>query len=162
MVSDGLGHGQLAGEASLQAVRVFEDAPWSGAENAVTDLHAALRSSRGAAVSVTDVDFENQRVDYCGLGNIAGTILHPQGVQRMVSHNGTAGHSAAKIASFRYRWQQGSVLVLHSDGISTHWSLDRYPGLLRNHPSVIAGVLYRDFGRGRDDATVVVLKQDSR
>ena len=27
------------------------------------------------------------------------------------------------------------------------------------HPAVIAGVLYRDFNRGRDDVTVVVAKE---
>jgi hypothetical protein len=48
--------------------------------------------------------------------------------------------------------------VLHSDGITTHWRLDAYPGLEQRHPSLIAGVLYRDFTRGRDDTTVVVAK----
>jgi hypothetical protein len=47
---------------------------------------------------------------------------------------------------------------MHSDGIATQWDLGRYPGLLARDPSLIAGVLYRDFLRGRDDATVVVLK----
>jgi hypothetical protein len=111
---------------------------------------------------VADIDFADARVEFSGLGNIAGTILHTDGTQRMVSHNGTAGHSAAKIASFVYGWRQGSVLVMQSDGIATHWSLDRYPGLLKHHPSVIAGALYRDFSRGRDDAKVVVVKQDPR
>ena len=45
-----------------------------------------------------------------------------------------------------------------SDGIGTSWSLDNYPGLVAAHPSLIAGVIYRDFARGRDDATVVVAK----
>ena len=34
-------------------------------------------------------------------------------------------------------------MVMHSDGLATHWSLDKYPGLLSRHPSVIAGVLYQ-------------------
>jgi hypothetical protein len=46
--------------------------------------------------------------------------------------------------------------VMHSDGLNTNWSVDTYPGLLRRHPAVIAGVLYRDAARGRDDACVVV------
>jgi hypothetical protein len=50
-------------------------------------------------------------------------------------------------------------LLLHSDGIATQWDLDRYPGLLSRDPSLIAGIVYRDFKRGRDDATVVVVKQ---
>jgi len=46
--------------------------------------------------------------------------------------------------------------VIHSDGLGTHWDLGRYPGLAQREPSLIAGVLYRDFARRRDDVTVVV------
>ena len=35
------------------------------------------------------------------------------------------------------------------------WSA--HAGLARRHPSLIAGVLYRDFTRGRDDVTVVAV-----
>ena len=45
-----------------------------------------------------------------------------------------------------------------SDGIGTRWNLDAYPGLLEHHPMLLAAVLYRDFQRGRDDATVVVVR----
>jgi hypothetical protein len=47
--------------------------------------------------------------------------------------------------------------VLHSDGLQTRWRLDAYTGLARRQPSLIAGVLYRDFTRGRDDVTVLVV-----
>jgi len=52
------------------------------------------------------------------------------------------------------------MLVLHSDGLVSHWSLDAYPGLAARDPSLIAGILYRDFTRGRDDVTVVVAKAE--
>ena len=50
---------------------------------------------------------------------------------------------------------------MHSDGLTGRWSLGDYPGLLRRHPAVIAGVLYRDSLRGRDDATIVVVSDAS-
>ena len=53
------------------------------------------------------------------------------------------------------------LVLLYSDGISTHWSLDGYEGLLSRDPSLIAGVVYRDHSRRRDDATVVVLRERS-
>jgi hypothetical protein len=58
---------------------------------------------------------------------------------------------------FTYPWGPGAVVVLHSDGLQTRWRLEAYPGLARRHPSLIAGVLYRDFTRGRDDVTVLVV-----
>ena len=45
-----------------------------------------------------------------------------------------------------------------SDGIGTSWSLDAYPGLAEAHPSLVAAILYRDFGRPGDDATAVVMR----
>ena len=48
--------------------------------------------------------------------------------------------------------------MLASDGIGTSWRLDDYPGLALRHPTLIAGVLFRDFRRLRDDATVVVAR----
>jgi len=51
------------------------------------------------------------------------------------------------------------VLIQHTDGLGTHWDVDRYPGLLGRSPSLIAAVLYRDFNRGRDDVTVLVASE---
>jgi hypothetical protein len=48
---------------------------------------------------------------------------------------------------------------VHTDGLGTHWDLTPYPGLRTRHPSVVAGILYRDFSRRRDDVTVVVAKE---
>ena len=51
------------------------------------------------------------------------------------------------------------MIVLHSDGISANWSFDRYRASRHAMPSLIAAVLLRDHGRGRDDATVLVMKE---
>ena len=76
----------------------------------------------------------------------------------MVSNNGTVGHVARIIRDFTYPVAAGALLVLSSDGIGTSWRLDAYPGLSQHHPTLIAGVLLRDFSRGRDDATVLVAR----
>jgi hypothetical protein len=81
------------------------------------------------------------------------------GVRRqMVSMNGTLGHQIPAVQSFQYPLPPEGLIIVHSDGIDTHWSFSDYPGLLQKHPSVVAGVLFRDFRRLRDDATVVVLR----
>jgi len=48
--------------------------------------------------------------------------------------------------------------VMHSDGVNTRWTADDYPGLVRRHPGLVAGLLYRDFRRERDDTTVIVAR----
>jgi hypothetical protein len=46
---------------------------------------------------------------------------------------------------------------MYSDGLQSRWNLADYPGLVHCHPAVIAAVLHRDFCRGRDDVTVLVI-----
>ena len=97
-------------------------------------------------------------VRFSGLGNISACIIAAGASRSLVSHNGIAGHEMRKIQEFSYDWAPGALLVVHSDGLSARWDLTKYPGLISRHPSVVAGVLYRDFTRGRDDALVVVVR----
>jgi len=158
LVADGLGHGRLAADAAVEAVRVINAQPDLAPEKTVERIHIALRATRGAAIAVAQIDEHRSEVRYAGLGNIAGTIISGATIQRMVSHNGTAGHQVRRIQEFRYSWSPGALLIMHSDGITAHWMLDKYPGLLQRDPSIIAATLFRDFSRERDDATVVAVK----
>ena len=63
------------------------------------------------------------------------------------------------IQVFTAPWPAGALVLLHSDGLASHWTLDRYPGLSARYPTLVAGVLYRDHRRGRDDTTVVVARE---
>lgn len=159
LVADGLGHGPGAAEASRAAVAAFLGSRDPSPANRLQDVHLALRSTRGAAAAVADVDRARGVVRFAGLGNIAGAIVTPGGSRSMTSRDGTAGVTAARLPEFTYPWSRDAVLVVYSDGLTSHLSLASYPGLLQRHPSLIAGVLYRDFTRGRDDATVVVCKE---
>jgi anti-sigma regulatory factor (Ser/Thr protein kinase) len=156
MVADGLGHGVLAADASGAAVEAFNRSTEKAPSNLVQVMHSALRGTRGAAVAVASVDFKEARVRFAGLGNIAGTVIAGGKSQAMVSHNGTAGYEARQIREFIYPWSPDSVVVMHSDGLSSNWNASSFPGLLRRHPSVIGALLYRESARDRDDACVLV------
>lgn len=159
MVADGLGHGPLAAAAAHGAVTVFlaEHARAPGA--IIERMHEALRATRGAAISVADIDLRRGSVVFAGIGNVAGALVGEDGsARRMVSHNGTVGHVAKRVQEFTYPFEGTPLVVLCSDGLGTSWTLEAYPGLVRRHPTLIAGVLYRDFGRGRDDVTVLVAR----
>ena len=159
LVVDGLGHGPAAAEAAAEAVRVFHGHASLDPGSILESLHTALRSTRGAAVAIARLDHANHEVSYAGVGNISGVVLDRKTGEcsRMVSQNGTVGYTIRKIQVFRYPWTDESLLVMHSDGLGTHWDLDRYPGLPLRHPSLIASVLYRDHKRGRDDVTVLAV-----
>jgi len=161
MIADGLGHGLAAHDASRAAHDAFLRVHEQGAAAIVEAIHAALTSTRGAAVAVLTADLERRIARFCGLGNITAAIVPPAGAARvrLVSMPGTAGVGKPRLQEFQYPFSADALLVLHSDGIASDWDLPAYPGLRMRHPSLIAGVLFRDFGRRRDDATAVVLKE---
>ena len=158
MVVDGLGHGIGAADAARLAVRAFEDGAARPPAVQVARIHDALRGSRGAAVAVARLDHARGVLDYAGMGNVAGVMLSEGHAQHLVSGNGTAGHDRSRVHEFSYPWPRGALLVMHSDGLGSRWQLERYPGLDRRHPAVIAAVLYRDWSRGRDDVTVLATR----
>jgi anti-sigma regulatory factor (Ser/Thr protein kinase) len=158
LVADGLGHGADAAAASMAAVNALRIHPQLAPAALIEFANGALRSTRGAALAVADINLVGE-VIFAGIGNITGVTRAPDSTRHMVSHPGIVGHEVRKVQEFAYPWTQGSLLIMHSDGLTTHWNLDQYPGLHRRHPSLIAGVLYRDFARGRDDVTVVVAKK---
>lgn len=162
IVADGLGHGLLAADAARAAVDVSREYEAENGVALMERIHQALRSTRGAAVAIAEIDPRGEQVRYTGIGNIGAAVISQSGaVRRMVSHPGSAGHEVRKITEFYYPWTNDSVLLMHSDGLLNHWSLDRYPGLAQRHPALMAGILYRDFTRGRDDVTVAVVRQSA-
>ena len=157
-VADGLGHGQAAADAARRAVEIAAGNAGESAGGVVARVHAGLRSTRGAALAAAELNAADASVRFAGLGNISASIVSAFDSKSLVSYNGIAGHEMRKIQEFVYEWPREAMLVLHSDGVSSRWDLTRYPGLALRDPSVVAGVLYRDFCRGRDDALVVVVR----
>lgn len=159
LVTDGLGHGPLAANASMEAIKAFHAHVHLRPTEILRAIHDALRSTRGASVGLALIEPRDRIVRFAGVGNIAGSVIGHSHTRNMVSHNGTLGSNVRKIQEFEYPWYEDATLLMHSDGLSSRWSLDPYPGLINRHPSLMAAVLYRDHGRGTDDSTVVVLKQ---
>lgn len=156
MLVDGLGHGPLAEEAAQRAAEVFERDPFAEDQVFFDRAHAALLGGRGAAAARAVV--KGGDVRYAGIGNVAGSLVAPDISRGLPSQNGTVGADARRrVATTDHPWPARGVLLMHSDGISTRWALDAYPGLIVRHPAIVAGVVARDFIRGRDDATVVVV-----
>ncbi len=159
MVVDGLGHGTDAYAAAYKAMLVFGEHAKQGPTELLNFAHMALRPTRGAALAMADIDFEKGTLRFAGVGNIAATILDNGNTRSLVSHNGTVGAEMRKVQEFTYPWNSQSILVMNSDGLTTHWRLDPYPGLQNKSTLMMAAVLYRDFKRTRDDSTVLVARQ---
>ena len=160
IVADGLGHGAQAAEASQAALVAFQRHAGNAPAEVLVRVHEALRHTRGAAVAIASISRERGLLCYSGIGNISATIVSRDHTMRsLVSHHGTVGSVARKFQEFQHPWTATDLLVLHSDGLSSKWKLDGYPGITGRNPALVAAVLYRDHRRERDDATVVVVSE---
>jgi anti-sigma regulatory factor (Ser/Thr protein kinase) len=159
LLVDGLGHGLGAADAARAAVRAFEARPELPPAVQVAAVHEALRGTRGAAVGVARINRRTATVQFAGVGNVAGSVISGSTSRQLVSLNGTAGHAVRRINEFSYPWPDDGLLVLHSDGLGSRWTLDRYPGLVDHHPALVAGVLFRDFNRHTDDVTILAARR---
>jgi anti-sigma regulatory factor (Ser/Thr protein kinase) len=158
IVCDGLGHGYEANKSATRAIECFHAESWETPKDLLELANEALRPTRGAAAALALVDPEIRRVRFCGVGNIVAGVIADGRAHHMVSHNGILG-AASRIAEFEYAWPQGATLMMHSDGLTSRWPLQRWEGIWRRHPALIAGMAYRDLARGTDDAVVVVASE---
>ena len=158
LLVDGLGHGPGAAAAADIATAMFSRIAGNPPEAILGQMSDAMRDSRGAAVSVVALDDATHVAQFAGVGNVDGRVLVNGETEYLVPQNGIIGHTLPTLRATTVAWPAGALLVMHSDGISARWRADAYPGLSKAHPALVAGIIYRDFGRPRDDATVFVLR----
>jgi hypothetical protein len=173
LVVDGLGHGPAAAVAARAAVAEFERTPVTGLEQFVRHAHEVLRATRGGVLGVCLIDPVGGELSFAAVGNVTGRVVPGGGGGARHGTGGSGTHLLDRPGTLgthiplptirlqRCPWQPGSTLILVSDGIRSGWSHvpEEHPGLLGRHPSVVAAVLHREYGRPNDDATVLVVQQ---
>jgi hypothetical protein len=130
---------------------------------ALLRVHARLRGSRGAAVTLVRLrpahDSDGHELSVVGVGNVAAAVVAPDGtVRRTLIGHGTAGLAVRTPVQTSTPVPAGSVVVLHTDGLLSSWDLRDHSRAVGTPPAVLAGVLLRDFERGTDDTGVVVIR----
>ncbi len=159
MVADGLGHGPDAAEASLAALEVFGVDPMGALDQMMERTHAHLRHTRGAAVTMMRLDTGESSVRSCGAGNVMGRIVSGASDRSVLTQHGTAGVQIRRPEEAQTAWPPHALLVVHSDGIESRWPATRLMPVLGRDPTLAAAIILRDHCRGRDDATVVVMRR---
>jgi hypothetical protein len=162
MVVDGPGHGRAAAGVAQRAVHAVRERVRAGQLSPaalVAELQQARSLAPGTSIAITLLD--DREIQFAGAGTINATIVSAGGTQAMITAGAVGAPSGSgRVEQLTYPFPYGARMVMTSVGISRSWSLERYAGALRRHPSVAAGLVYRDHRRGRDDATVLVLAVD--
>jgi hypothetical protein len=159
MLCDGLGHGPLAASAARAAEAGFRTAPEKGPKPVLEHIHRMLGHTRGAVVTVVDIDPGRDQLRYAGVGNIAGAMVNGSQRRGLSPQPGIAGHARPNVREVELPCPPGATVVLHSDGVVDRWSLADLPGLVDHSPVVVAATILRDAGLRRDDAAVLVARR---
>jgi hypothetical protein len=159
MVADGLGHGPDAAEAAQVALESFREDPLAPPAQVLARVHQALRRTRGAAVMVLQPDAAAGVVRSAGAGNVMARLVSGVSDRTLLCQHGTAGIVIRTPEEATTAWPPHAMLVVYSDGIESRWKPEVLVPLLGRDPTLAAAVLVRDHCRGRDDATVAVLRR---
>lgn len=160
VLADGLGHGELAAVASRAAIDSFLTEPWRGPAATIELAHRRLAGTRGAAVMAIELDAAAGQVTWAGVGNVAGRVVGLDRATNLSSQPGIVGHRLSNIRTLQADVEAGSVIAMHSDGLTAKWDMAKWPGLAYRSATVISAVLLRDAGLRQDDASVVVVRDD--
>jgi serine phosphatase RsbU (regulator of sigma subunit) len=155
-VIDGLGHGPeaaAAAQAAREALAAHPDAP---AIEALGLCHRALAGTRGAAISIAVIDPQAAQLTYAGVGNVEGRVWQGGEERRLTIHRGIVGKAMPTVRPFTVALAEDWLLLMHTDGVSGRFALPRVAPLDGGVPAALAERLLREWGRERDDATIVV------
>ena len=156
---DGLGHGRIAAEAAHAALTQFKKRPTQDLAQLLQSAHEMLRSTRGAAVAAARLDGDAGQIHSVGAGNVVTRVLSGVSDRTLLTQQGTIGLTIRKPEVMSTAWPPHAIVVLHTDGILQRWPGAVLAPLLGRDPSLAAALLVRDFCRGRDDATALVLRR---
>jgi anti-sigma regulatory factor (Ser/Thr protein kinase)/serine/threonine protein phosphatase PrpC len=157
-VIDGLGHGPFAQHAAQTARQYVESHVDQPLDLILRGVGRACRATRGVVMALARFDRDGTRLTFASIGNIEARVFGSVEPMNFAVRRGIVGVNAPNPAVTQHRWQPNYLLVLHSDGLTTRWRWEDFPGLGRTSASVIARRLLQALAKDDDDATVLVVK----
>jgi serine/threonine protein phosphatase PrpC len=159
-VIDGLGHGPDAAHAAGRAAEVVEAHPDERPDTLLHRCHEALRSTRGAAITIAAIDEAGSEMTWVGVGNVQAALLQARPAARgarewVPLRGGVVGYLLPSLRTATVRLERDDVLVLATDGVRPVFGDWPGPG---EPPQDVAARILDEQGRGTDDALVLVAR----
>lgn len=155
---DGLGSGEAAHEAAELAKKCVEAHAQESLEQILAFCHQTLRGTRGAVMMLMRINPAAGRVSFAGIGNIGVRVLGDTSI-KPISRNGIVGYRMNNVREFSYPYTKGDVFILHTDGISTRFTVDeRWARQPNTELQQVAEEIAEHFGKEDDDLTVLVVR----
>jgi serine/threonine protein phosphatase PrpC len=159
-VLDGLGHGEEAAAAARLAVSTLERYSEEPPLSLLQRCHLALKGSRGVVMSLARFDAPRGTMTWLGVGNVEGVLHHVDWSERsgrasLVTRGGIVGGEIPAVQAAMIPVNAGDTLVFATDGIASGFLSDVSA---REEPQRLADHLLARYGKGTDDALVLVAK----
>jgi negative regulator of sigma-B (phosphoserine phosphatase) len=160
-VLDGLGHGEDAAKAALCGVDVLRGARSEPLEVLFRLCHRALAGTRGAAMTLAQIDLTAGTLRWIGIGNVTANLVarRPGGTEVRSSAwlaGGIVGYRMPEVLKpQQVSIRPGDLLVIASDGIAeNHLDSIDFAAPAR----VTAQDILGRHAKGSDDALVLVAR----
>jgi len=155
-VIDGLGHGKEANLAARMAREQILARPDLGLDAQITQIHNAIRGTRGATVGIIRIDTGQNKLFFSGIGNIEGQIYSKTKKTNLLSYGGIVGHNIRTPRIFEFDFNKGETVCLYSDGIVSRWQYETIDW--QQPPQKNAEYIVNQFSRLNDDATLLIIR----
>jgi len=163
-VSDGLGHGPEARQASNCAIQALIEKNQGNLDQLTNALNNVLVATRGCAMSIVRFTKAFQTLEAISLGDVHSHRYNLRDAHFFASTPLILGEgklSPAKLRVEKTLANPGSILVMFTDGLKSRTSLKGELDILRRPPISIAEYLLEKYSRPDDDALVLVARVPS-
>ena len=153
---DGLGHGEQAEQATDHLADTLFLSP--DLLEVLNRVDQRLKLTRGAVAMLSDLDSTGRQAQIVGVGDMRAYSYVEDQLQNLTFAPGILGkeHKTPRVTQVELIKQ--STVITASDGIRRSWSETTFPGLLKQHPQLIAYVLGNIMGRASDDQSLCVIR----
>lgn len=153
---DGLGHGELAQKATDNLAELLFLS--RDVLQVLNLIDRQLHTTRGAVATLCDLNLDEMKGQILGVGDMSAACSTDDLLQRITFAPGILGkeHKTPRVTLVDLKKQ--STIITSSDGIRRSWDEATFPGLLKQHPQLIAYMLGNIMGRASDDQSLCIVR----
>ncbi len=159
-VVDGLGHGSEAGVAAKIAARNLEQYAQEPVMSLLRRCHEALRTTRGAVMSIASFNARDDTMTWLGVGNVQGIFHRADPAANparefLLMRRGVVGDRFERAVASIVPISPGDTLLFATDGVQSDLTLTFSPTEVPQH---VADRILSRYAKGTDDALVFVAR----
>ena len=160
-VSDGLGHGPEARQASNRAIEALTRNRQMDLDQIVIALNGELADTRGCAMSIMRFNKNNRTLECAAVGDVHSHLYNLRDAHFFTSTPlilGDGEFRKQRVRVEKVTAEPGSILVMFTDGLKSRTTLKGQLEVLRQPAIAIAQHLLENDSRPDDDVLVLVAR----